>query len=140
MLKTVSKPRLPKFAAWPLGKGVLEDAAAGLDHLQDAEVMFHDYIVTRFVSDPKHRQQPYPLLTAEFTRLWKPEGEWRFGVWAVPFDCAPLVRKLVSAELLPRLRAWLEGHTQLDPHSTRPRLSFVAHFNEGEGHIEYDDR
>jgi hypothetical protein len=140
MLTTALKPKLPKFAAWPMGKVRLEEALAEFDHLNGAEVTFRDYIVTRFVSDPKHRQQPYPVLEVEFTRQWNPDGQWRFHVWAVPYGCAPRIRELVTAELLPRLRTWFQNHHEPEPNATRPRLSFISHYNEGRGCIEYDDR
>ena len=72
MIETASKPRLPKFAAWPVGRERLARAVEGLPHLASATIRFSDYIVTRFISDPKHRGQPYPVLELEFARLRNP--------------------------------------------------------------------
>src|SRR5437764_302622 len=126
MFATVSKPKLPKFAAWPLGRERLAAAMAGMELLQHAKLTFTDYIVTRFVSDPKHRQQPYPLVEVYFTRQWKPEGEWEFRVWPIPYDCTSRVRALVNEELLSHLRGWLQKQHEPGPNATRATLSFVA--------------
>ncbi len=106
--------------------------------LEDAKVTFTDYIVTRFVSHPEHRKQPYPLLELNFTRQWVPEGEWRFRVWPIPSDRARRIRALVNEQLLPRMRLWLESHDEPAPNATRPILYFVSYYNEGEDRIEYE--
>lgn len=140
MIETESKPKLPKFAAWPVGRQRLAGVAEGMAHLDGARVRFSDYIVTRFVSDPKHRSQPYPLVSLEFTRQWNPDGEWTFRVYPIPSERAPRIRALVNEQLLPRLRKWLEEHDEPAPNATRPRLRFASYYNEHEDHLQYDER
>jgi hypothetical protein len=139
MLITSRRPKLPKFAAWPVTTQRMESAAADTSHLVGAKVHYSDYKVNWLVSQPVVRSRPYQLLEVNFTRQWEPEGEWTVRVRAVPAEHAPRIRKLVEMDVLPRLQRWLVAINIPAPNSTRPVLSFVAFYNELNDELLYDE-
>lgn len=139
MLTTAPRPKLPKFAAWPVTTNRLGQAIEGTGRAAAATVRYSDYNVTWFVSNPVSRQRPYRILEVSFTRQGAPEGEWSIRVRPVPAERATRVRALVNDEVLSRLRRWLERTPEPAANSTLPMISFVCAYNELEDTLEYDE-
>jgi hypothetical protein len=139
MLVTSPRPKLPKFAAWPVTTGRLEGAAADSRHLVGAVVHYSDYNVHWLVSQPVVCTRPHRVIEVEFTRQRNPEGVWTVWVRAVPAEHAPRIRSLVELEALPRLRNWLQTVSVPAPNSTRPVLRFVVSYSEADEELQYDE-
>lgn len=140
MLVTSRRPKLPKFAAWPVTTGRLNNFAGDMSFLDGAEVYYSDYNVTWFVSHPQVRARPYGVLEIRFGRSWNPEGEWNVTVRAIPAERAPRVRALVNEELLPRMRQWLQATETPPPGSTRQRPAFLVFYGESDDRLHYEER
>lgn len=139
MLVTSHRPKLPKFAAWPVTTGRIERAAGDTSHLIGATVHYSDHNVNWLVSQPVVRTRPHQFLEINFTRQWNPDGAWAVWVRAIPAEHASRIRKLVDTEVLPRLQRWLQAVSIPAPNSTRPVLSFVASYSELNDELQCDE-
>jgi hypothetical protein len=139
MLRTESRPKLPKFAAWPTTTARLIRTTEGTGRAASATLHYSDYNVTWIVSNPASRLRPNKIVEVRFTKQWVPEGEWSIRVNPVPAERATRVRALVEEEMLSRLRLWLERTPEPAATATFPTLTFVCSYNEPEDVLEYDE-
>lgn len=149
MIPTRLRAKLPRHLSYPVGAGVISDALAGAPHVDALSATFWDRAAEP-ASEFRRlllKRLPYTVMAAEYRPARKPgisasdqmvkdgwyDEKWELTVYPVLAEFRPLANRLLRAEGLPAIVAWLRSSGRPGWIATWQRIELA--FNPTDGSI-----